>query len=284
VKDGQPIATVARSWVRMARSWELIRQETTMPARNYRDVVEVERRPPAGGRLRTPLPVFACIAKDSAARSQLDHLVDPFGAMDAPNARRDLLAPVAPRDIAECVADGYGDDCAAAREDVRGAEIELAGTIVAAAVACSVPQPLVAATCAAALSIYAKALGSYYVKQRALERCIAEQAAKQKACACAGGTAMESRAAAPASVAARMNVVPAPTGPVAYVDCSGYDPFADGGEGPSAGQLSFSVPTPTEEPASQGTGYRLCAYEVDYDLDTGRTDVYVLYCYTVNVT
>lgn len=289
VQNGHEVATVTRSWVRMARSWELTRQETTMPARNYRDVIEVERRPPAGGTVRTPLPVFACVANDSIMRVHLDRAVDPFGvrrATDATSATLTLLAPHAPREMAECVSDGYGDDCAAKRDELGGAEIELAGAIVAAAVVCSVPQPLIVPSCALAVSAYAKALGNYYVKRRALERCVAEQEARKEACSCAGGTALESRATEPGMVAARMSRALSPSGSATYLDCSGYDPYGPTGGTGAQGRMVYGVsePVATAPSESSGASYHLCVYEVDYDLDTGASDIYVLYCYTVNMT
>jgi len=273
VQNGKTIATVTRSWIRMARSWELTRQETTMPARNYRDVVEVERRAPVGGALRTPLPVFSCIAEDSSTRSRADVAIDPFGMNSAKTTTAGILAPQAPREITECEADGYGDDCAAKRDELRAAEIDLGGAIAVAAVACTIPQPLQALTCVGALAAYSKALGNYYVKERALERCLAEQAAKRKACSCAGGQGMESRSAEPASLIARMRSNLSPVAAAPYEDCSNDGPL--GGISPY-GTITFTLPPAMPVPES----VQLCVFQIDIDFDTYEVEVYVLYCHT----
>ena len=274
VQNGKTIATVTRSWIRMARSWELTRQETTMPARNYRDVIAVERRAPVGGALRTPLPVFSCIAEDSSTRSRADVAIDPFGMHSAKPTTAGILAPQAPRAITACEADGYGDECAPKRDELRAAEIELGGAIAVAAVACTFPQPFQAVTCVGALAAYSKALAHYYVQERALSRCLAEQAAKRKACACAGGQGMESRSAEPASLVARMSGHLSPVTAAPYEDCSNYSPFA--GLGPE-GTMNFTLPPITPVPES----VRLCVFQIDIDFDTGVVEVFVLYCYTV---
>lgn len=285
VRDGKTIATVARSWVRMARSWELTRQETTMPARNYRDLVEVERRAPTGTAPWSSLPSLSCTAKDSATRARLDEAIHPLGLNPSSSARTSVLAAPAPRRIEECVSDGNDDECADQRDRLHAADIAVVVASINVALSCSLPNPFKIDQCAKSVTAYLATVALDKIAQRALARCIAEQEAKKKACYCAGGTAMESRADAPGSHRALPRLALEPLGASHYIDCSS----SDDGSGLSDHEFQevFGIESPTPEypgPTSSGETYHLCVYEVDYDIDTNEFHLYPLYCYYTNMT
>lgn len=285
VRDGKTIATVARSWVRMARSWELTRQETSMPARNYRDLVEVERTAPTGTAAWSALPSFSCTAKDSATRARLDEAIHPLGLNPSSSARTSVLAAPAPRRIEECVSDGNGDECADERDKLHAADIAVVTSSITLALKCAVPNPFTATACYVAVTAYAAAVAADRVAQRALARCIARQEAKKKACYCAGGTAMESRADVPGSHLALPRAALEPLGASHYIDCS--SPDDDAGMSEHEFQDVFGIESPTPQypgPTSSGETYHLCVYEVDYDIDSNDFHLYPLYCYYANMT
>jgi hypothetical protein len=273
IRNGQPVAEMTRSWVRMSRSWELTRQEVRVAERDYRDVMEIERRPAPGEALQVAVPVFACIADDSASATRASDELDPFGRYRPVRSPSALEAPGAPREIEECIADGY-DRCADKRDLKMAADIAYVSASLAVAFTCPTLAIVKAPECTKSLSGLGTAIAAVLAANHALERCIADQQAQQKACECAGGVAMEDRVS-DARMTPRAYAWLAPGTLRSYMDCDGSD--GSGGDSPVGdypGNFAANIPD-----ATGAGGVYVCEYEVDYDPETNSITVFPLYCY-----
>jgi len=272
MQNGQLIAEVSRSWIRTPRSWDLTRQEVRVTARHYRDVVEVERRAGAGRTLEAPVPLFVCTARDSGAAARQADALDPFGGYRTTSIPSQLEAPRGPRQIDACVADGY-DTCQDKRDIKFTADLLYVSASAYVAVTCPTLALVKSDACFRALSSLSAAIAGELAANHALERCMQDQEAKQKACQCAGGVAMEDRVNdGPMTPLSHLSLTPTNAG--SYLDCS--DTGSSGSEQSDYHDV-YSVSTPSS--ASAG-GVYVCVYELDYDLDTNTMTVYPLYCYT----
>jgi hypothetical protein len=272
VQNGQLIAEMTRSWVRMSRTWELRRQELRVEARHYRDVVDVERRSGTAESLETPVPLFACVAQDSAAAARADAELQPFGGYRTTNIPSALEAPGAPRQIDDCVADGY-DNCQDKRDIKFMADVAYVGASALVAITCPTLALVKTDTCIKAISTLGTAIAAELAANHALERCLLDQEARKKACECAGGVAMENRAS-DGGMTPLAHAWLAPSTSRPFLSCD--DVGSSGAEQPTSYQDYFDTSTPPD-PGSGGV--YLCVYEVDYDLETNTIEVYKLYCY-----
>lgn len=273
VQNGRPVAEVTRSWIRMARSWELTRQETRVASRRYRDVIEVERRPAAGTALPVPVPTLECVAQDSAAAARVARELDPFGGNRASQMPSALAAPSAPRQIDECIADG-SDNCQEKRDLKLGADLAYVGASLLVAVECPTLILVQTSTCIKAMSALGGAIAAVIAANHALERCISDQEAKRKACECAGGVAMENRVS-DGGLTPQTHAWLAPGSGRSFLDCD-----TSGNSGSESPPIDYTDTFAATTPEDTGAGgYYLCQYEIDYDSETDTITVYPLYCY-----
>jgi hypothetical protein len=266
-----PVATVAFTWVRRPRSWELVRQETSTPADGVVDVVTVERR--HGGRAVAvrALPAAICAGAASGRVSLAGGLSGGvFGG-----STRSVTG------IDQCSAALASDGCNEKRRIVATQMAEYVAVATTGYMACFyTPPPVnyIACTSAfAAIAARAVAVRNALADLRECEAAATEQ--KRIACGCAVTSRGEAEAPVFSRAAAPVELSPAGAGavPSAAPTRNGgsycESPPASGTEHPAD---FFTYPTPGGGGFDPGQGSaRVCVY-TDYYAADGT------YLYSVN--
>ena len=179
------VATVERTWVRTARSWQLERQVTSSADGIHRDVVTYQHRTGRGEIAANAIPIVTCA-------SPLAQSGSPASASRSYYAPRTMLPTGSSQYIGEgCLSDAdyySSDPCYDARMRVYSADAALVVAGTALTAACIWPVPVVIVTCTTANVAYLAAVANLAIAQSSLNNCRAEAARKK--CSCQNQTAL----------------------------------------------------------------------------------------------